>query len=309
MSAPAIGHLTVLGAGAVGGALGGLLHRAGHRITLVARGAHLDALRRDGLRLLTPAGEETHAIPATDTVPTDTDVVLLAVKADDIPRALTQVPDGVPIVCLQNGLDSAATVAAAGHPAIAAMVWLPTTHLVPGEVRIHGWPHPGRVDLAAHPAPLTAALAAALRAAGVRSDPRPDIMARKRGKLLANLPAGLEVACGRVDPALRRRLIAEAEATYRAAALDWVAPETLAADAAIETRPAAGHPRRGSSMWQSLTRGRPAEVGAIYDDLLALADAHGVDAPLCRRLRTIVARLDRPSALTPDALRALLTRP
>lgn len=305
-------HLTILGAGAVGGTLGALLYRAGYPVTLVARGAHLEALRRDGLRLLTPAGEETHAIPTDDTVPSTTDLVLLAVKTDDIPLALTQVPDGIPIACLQNGLNSAAMVATAGHPAIAAMVWLPTTHLVPGEVRIHGWPHPGRVDVGDHPrgaGPLAHALAAALRDAGLRSDARPDIMAYKRGKLLTNLPAGLEAACGEVDPDLRARLVAEGEAIYRAADLDWVPPEVLAADADIAYRPAAGLEREGSSMWQSLTRGRPAEVSAIYDDLLALARKTHVDAALTRRLRNLVAELTAPGSWGADALLAALLAP
>ena len=46
----------VYGAGAVGGVLGGLLHEAGHDVVLVARGPHLDALRRDGLTAGGPGG-------------------------------------------------------------------------------------------------------------------------------------------------------------------------------------------------------------------------------------------------------------
>ena len=49
----------VYGAGAVGGVLGGLLHEAGEDVVLVARGAHLDAVRRDGLILATPEGTRT----------------------------------------------------------------------------------------------------------------------------------------------------------------------------------------------------------------------------------------------------------
>lgn len=305
-------HITILGAGAIGGTIGAFLHRAGHPVTLVARGPHLEAIRRGGLRLLTPAGEETMPIPADDTVPSDTDIILLTVKTADIPLALTLVPDGVPIACLQNGLDSAAAVAYAGHPALAALVYLPATHLVPGEIQSHGWPHPGVVDLGDHPegaGPLADALAATLRAAGIDSRARADVMAWKRGKLLQNLAGGLEVACGSVEPDLHARLIAEAEAIYRAAELPWIPPETLDRRASIETRPAAGHARRGSSMWQSLTRGRRPEVEAIYDDLLRLAGSTGRDAPTCRRLRNIVAGLRAPAEWNAADLRAALDAP
>ncbi|SFK40290.1 Ketopantoate reductase PanE/ApbA [Streptosporangium canum] len=53
----------VVGAGAVGGTIGGRLSQGGHDVVLVARGAHYDALSRDGLRLVTPDSAETLDIP------------------------------------------------------------------------------------------------------------------------------------------------------------------------------------------------------------------------------------------------------
>ena len=47
-------QITVMGAGAVGGYFGGLLSRAGHSVTFVARGEHLRALQAGGLTLETP---------------------------------------------------------------------------------------------------------------------------------------------------------------------------------------------------------------------------------------------------------------
>jgi 2-dehydropantoate 2-reductase len=73
----------VYGAGAVGGVIGGHLHLAGLPVTLVARGAHLAAIRADGLVL--DAGDGRHVIdaPATDTAAevawTGDTVVILAV--------------------------------------------------------------------------------------------------------------------------------------------------------------------------------------------------------------------------------------
>ena len=50
----------ILGAGAVGGVVGGLLAVAGHEVALIARGEHLAAVRRDGLTLHTP--DVTHQL-------------------------------------------------------------------------------------------------------------------------------------------------------------------------------------------------------------------------------------------------------
>ncbi|MGH3339382.1 MAG: 2-dehydropantoate 2-reductase N-terminal domain-containing protein, partial [Propionibacteriaceae bacterium] len=52
----------ILGAGAVGGALGGRLVLAGRDVVLVARGNHLAALREHGLRLRTPNEDVTHPV-------------------------------------------------------------------------------------------------------------------------------------------------------------------------------------------------------------------------------------------------------
>jgi 2-dehydropantoate 2-reductase len=44
-------RILVMGAGAMGSVVGGLLAKAGHDVTLVGRAAHMEAIRRDGLRI------------------------------------------------------------------------------------------------------------------------------------------------------------------------------------------------------------------------------------------------------------------
>ena len=61
----------ILGAGAVGGALGGRLGLAGRDVVLVARGDHLAALRERGLRLRTPDEDVTHVTPDNRRAPGD----------------------------------------------------------------------------------------------------------------------------------------------------------------------------------------------------------------------------------------------
>src|SRR5579859_535003 len=110
----------IVGAGAVGGAMGGRLAQGGHEVALVARGAHLDALRTDGLRLVTPQGTERLRIPAyahhEDLGPLrPDDVLVLAVKSQDTEAVLRDwaraavsgggtAGESLPVVCAQNGV-------------------------------------------------------------------------------------------------------------------------------------------------------------------------------------------------------------
>ena len=84
----------VYGAGAVGGVIGGQLSRAGLPVTLVARGAHLAAIREGGLRLDSGAGMHRIVAPATDTAAevdwTHDTAVILAVKSHQAATALAE---------------------------------------------------------------------------------------------------------------------------------------------------------------------------------------------------------------------------
>src|SRR3954462_14428970 len=59
-------RVCVVGAGAIGGWTAAWMARAGHAVCMVARGAHLEALRRDGLTLVSGAERSTRALPASD---------------------------------------------------------------------------------------------------------------------------------------------------------------------------------------------------------------------------------------------------
>src|SRR5919204_6067045 len=112
-------RVAVIGAGGVGGYFGGRLAHAGAEVALVARGAHLDALRARGLRVRSVNGDFDVAVQATD----DTreigpcDVVLFTVKSYDTERAAALLPpllrDDTAVVSLQNGVDNEEKLAAA----------------------------------------------------------------------------------------------------------------------------------------------------------------------------------------------------
>jgi 2-dehydropantoate 2-reductase len=112
-------RFVTVGSGAVGGYFGAKLARAGHDVTFIARGAHLEALRERGMTIRSPMGDFTVQCPAeADTTHVGTaDVAILAVKAysnaEAIPMLRPVVERGAVVLPLQNGVDSIDEVAAA----------------------------------------------------------------------------------------------------------------------------------------------------------------------------------------------------
>src|SRR6185295_6899150 len=107
-------RIAVVGAGVVGGGFGAALAKAGADVTFIARGAHLAAMKRDGLKVQGPRGD-THLVPtkATDN-PAEigvVDIVLFCVKLWDVESAGEAVKplvgSGTAVIPLQNGIDAA----------------------------------------------------------------------------------------------------------------------------------------------------------------------------------------------------------
>ncbi|HTI37563.1 MAG TPA: 2-dehydropantoate 2-reductase [Vicinamibacterales bacterium] len=110
--------IAILGSGAVGGYYGARLARAGENVTFVARGAHLAAIRERGLAVRSPLGDLVVSAGAEEETARigPVDVVIVAVKAYDNAVALPMIRpllgDRTVVLTLQNGVDSAAEVAA-----------------------------------------------------------------------------------------------------------------------------------------------------------------------------------------------------
>ena len=112
-------RIAVMGAGSVGGYLGGMLARGGHDVALIARGAHLAAIRENGLRVVRDHEEFTVRCAATDD-PAEVgqaDVAFLTTKTYQnsaaVPAMAPMVGPDTIVLCLQNGIDSYLTPAAA----------------------------------------------------------------------------------------------------------------------------------------------------------------------------------------------------
>jgi 2-dehydropantoate 2-reductase len=109
-------RILVVGVGAVGGYFGARLAAAGADVTFLARGAHADAMRRDGLQLRS-AGGDLHIAPVALHAPGATayDLALLCVKIYDLESVAAALPPllaaGGAAVPFQNGVEAMAILA------------------------------------------------------------------------------------------------------------------------------------------------------------------------------------------------------
>ncbi len=103
------GKIAIVGAGSVGGILGGMLGLAGHDVTFIARGTNLEALKK-GFALIDPTGIR-RAVPVRACAIEEAgpfDLVVLGLKAQQIEGVLAYLPrllhQDTPIVAIQNGI-------------------------------------------------------------------------------------------------------------------------------------------------------------------------------------------------------------
>ena len=139
-------RIAVMGAGSVGGYLGGMLARGGHDVSLIARGAHLAAIRERGLRVVRDNEDFTVTCAATDN-PADVgavEVALLTTKtyqnAAAVPAMTPMVGPDTTVLCLQNGIDSYLTPAEAfgAERVMAGAVYIEAGRDGPGVARQAG---------------------------------------------------------------------------------------------------------------------------------------------------------------------------
>lgn len=319
----------IYGAGGVGGVIGGRLFHHGHQVVLICRGAHHEAIARQGLTLKTPTETLHLAIPAVthpgELAFTDDDVVLLTMKSQDTDAALRDLyraaGEGVPVICAQNGVDNERMAARRFARVYGMVVWLPATYLEPGVVLNHATPIGGILDAGCYPHgvdSLVAQVTADLSACGFSARPDPQIMRWKYTKLLSNLRNALQAICG-LDAAageIARAVRQEALACYRAAGIDFVPEEELRQRVQAEMRLAdiAGHPRGGGSTWQSLVRGLSSvEVDFLNGEIVLLGTLYGVPTPYNRLLQHVAHRMAwekrPPGSISVEELQRMLHVP
>ncbi|GLW09558.1 2-dehydropantoate 2-reductase [Microtetraspora sp. NBRC 13810] len=325
----------VIGAGAIGGTIGGRLFESGHEVVLVARGAHHDAMRADGLRLTTPEGTVTLPVPVArgpqDVTLRGDDVLVLAVKTQDSLALLDEwarapVADGeggtagerLPLVCAQNAVENERLALRRFARVYGMCLWLPATHLDPGHVIAYGTPKSGMLHLGRYPGgadEVAGQFAADLDKSSFAAFAVPDVMRWKYAKLLGNLGNAVDALCGRVPgiDKLVERVAAEGRAVLDAAGIPYATAEEERARRGdlVGYGRVEGAARSGGSSWQSLAKGSGSiEADYLNGEIVLLGRLHGVPAPaneVLRRLAGQYAREHRPpGSLTPDELTRLV---
>jgi 2-dehydropantoate 2-reductase len=317
----------VIGAGAIGGTIGGKLAASGHEVVLVARGAHLDALRAKGLTLATPDGTSTLDIPAVagpgELGLREDDVLLLATKTQDAEPLLTDwawqpvrnttgsAAGALPVGCAQNGVASERIALRRFRHVYGMCVWMPATHLEPGVVEASGSPMTGLLHLGRYPSGTDATadqIGADLAGSGFLAPVVPDVMRWKYGKLLANLSNAIEAVCGHDAwlhaSDLRYRLTAEGRAVLDAAGLAYASNKEsaqLRADR-VQILPVNGAERSGGSSWQSLTRGTGSiEADFLNGEIVLIARERGIPVPVNEVLQRLANQAARDRRATGSA--------
>ena len=287
-------HIVVMGAGGVGGYFGAKLARAGETITLVARGEHLTAIQREGLRIRSAiegeyvvrpeAVEDVRDLPVAD-------VVLFCVKSFDTETAAERirpvVGSATAVLSLQNGVDNEDTLDAILGPGHAmggvAQVFAAIDR--PGVIGHHFL---GRIifgELDGRMTPRTERLGEAFARAAIDAQLATDIRRALWEKYVlicavAGMTALTRCPIGviRDTPESWRMLRSIAE---EGAALAAAAKAGLAADIVDQVVKLAGAiaPGNFSSLYQDLHRGKRLELEALHGHAVRLGERLGVSTP------------------------------
>jgi 2-dehydropantoate 2-reductase len=299
----------IYGAGAIGGVIGGQLAQAGQDVVLIARGPHLDALRAQGLRLVTPDGDLQPPVRAVAS-PAEIgfqpgDTVLLTMKSQDTQAAVRELdavaPPDVNVICAQNGVNNERVVLRRRARTFGMCLVLPATHLEPGVAIVHAAPVSGILDVGRYPGGLddtSERVAADLRAATFDARADAQVMRWKYAKLLGNLGNALDAACGLEgrQSHLYARARAEGEACCAAAGIEYATPEEEEEHRAalIGAQTAGQGTHRGSSSWQSLARGTGSiEADWLNGEMVLLGRLHGLPTPVNEVLCQVANRMAR----------------
>lgn len=316
-------RIAILGAGAVGGFLAVALTEAGHTVTVLARGAHLAAIRASGLRLRDASGAETVArLYATDDPAAlgPQDLLVTTLKAPALADVLAQTPPAslrqAPVVTAMNGvfwwyardfapcagvasrLDPGGRLTALLDPAQALGAVIHSTNQViePGLVLNRSAQNRFLIG-GPGPAAAPGEMARALSGPRARFEAAGDIRREMWRKLLRNLSsAPISVLTGaRVreindDPETAR--LARALFLEGAAVAESHGFHSLGEDVATVIAAGQGALQQ-PSMRQDLNLGRPMEIDAILGAVQDFGRAAGVATPVLDMVLPLVALADR----------------
>lgn len=332
-------RIGVIGAGAIGGAVAALLDRVGHLVEVTARGDHLAAIRRDGLRLDGGWGSHTARVDAAETLQSTPELVFLCTKAQDARAAIEEnahLLGGITVVVVQNGLAGLrqATELLPGSDCVGALALYASSYLSPGRITVTTTANTylGAGD---GPPPESAVAAARILDAAMPAFAVENFTGSQWTKLIVNqvnaMPAitGLSVQQTLGDRGLRAIVTASMQEATRVGfdrgvrygsiqglddrILRFVARAPRWAAQAVPLlmkRRMGATPNPGSTL-QSIRRGQRSEIDYLNGAVVAEAAELGRPAPVNAELTALVHEVERSGAFVPrdavvDRLRPLL---
>jgi 2-dehydropantoate 2-reductase len=303
-----MGHVSfaVVGAGAVGGYYAARLARAGFDVSLVARGAHLEAIQARGLWVWSPLGDMVvHPRATADPAAIGpVDVVLYAVKTYDNASALPMLPalvgpDTV-VLTMQNGVSSADDVGAVvgRERVLAGPTYIATALKAPGLIEQTGLHRRivfGEVvEPAAEPSPRVQRLTEAFLKADIQAEPVADARVPLWEKFVYLAPFAAVTGASRQPsgvvwstPALRVTLeaaFAETEAVARAEGVAVAADVGARIRSYMDALPASTR----SSLLIDLQAGKRIELDALAGDVARRGARLGVPTPVMATLAAVL---------------------
>ena len=300
----------VLGAGAVGCYFGGMLARAHHDVTFIARPERATALNESGLQMDCKAFHETIAVKASSdlAILSDADLVLLSVKSLDTERTLAEIksilPSKAAILSLQNGvanIDIATKIIV--NPVYAAVVYVAA-----GMIDQRTMKHHGRGELLIGDPSNTVPqgdqglleICKLFEGAKVPCSIAPQIKRDMWLKFLVNCSfnaiSGIgQIAYGEMvkSPGIVK-LIEEITKEFLAIAeledVNITMSEALAANASIAGTMAT----QVSSTAQDLARGKMTEIDFLNGYIVELGKRHGITTPYNESVHVLVKMMESP---------------
>jgi 2-dehydropantoate 2-reductase len=302
-------RVAVVGAGAVGGYFGGMLARAGAPVIMIGRPAFVEAAKKNGLFLDTLQFKEAVRVEASTELAAarGADVVLFCVKTTDTEstaRALAPLlSSSATLVSLQNGVDNAEKIRAAGIDALSAVVYVAASVPEPARVK-----HVGRGDLVVGPpGARTENFAALFERAGVACRISENIDGELWTKLIWNCALNAISALGRA----KYGQIAASEDARKV--VENAVDEVLAVAAAARiSLPGVADIKAGlagalqiatqmsgaiSSTGQDLMRGKRTEIDSLNGYIARRGAELGVPTPVNHALFTLVKLAEQSNEL------------
>jgi 2-dehydropantoate 2-reductase len=319
--------VAVVGAGAIGAYVGAALDRAGAEVCLIARGAHLEAMRKDGVRVVSPRGDFV-ARPTATNDPHEVgpvDYVFLGLKANSYassgPLVHPLLAEHTAVIAAQNGIpwwyfhglpgpytgqriesvDPGGAVSATlpPHRAIGCVVYAATELAAPGVVRhLEGTRFSiGEPDMTVSQRCLD--FSEAMRTGGLKCPVEPDLRNDIWIKLLGN------ISFNPISALTRATMVQICRHGDTRSLVESMMRETLAVAGAVGCQPKisierrlAGAERVGdhkTSTLQDLEKGKPLELDVLLAAVVELADLTGTPVPTLRAVGALADLLAETS--------------